>query len=661
MFICRACVRRASLASLGGPAVAAQGVEALLRAASASPRSVATVAVPPEDAIPLRGDPEGRTASSLNYATRKQLEFMSDPFKIAEHVHATLSKGRFEEALLLTRKASKDAKVTVSWNHLIEYQMKCLRLNAAIKLFNEVCGCLFDHPGAATGMANMAVVQMKKRGQLPNAQTYTVIFKGCAQSPHAKLGVAEATRIYYSMLNSDRIKPNTIHMNAVLQVCAKAGDIESLFNIVNTTNDTIRAPSNLTYTTILNALRANTVRPYTRPGDAGDVHPRLEETQSSIQRAKAVWEDAISRWRKGQITIDEELVCAMGRILLLGSFKDNDDVLSLIEQTMNIPRLDKPELASPAGQKSPDGTAAPAGPAATTANKSFKSVQLSHALFAHPGRNSLSLILTSLGATRKTSLAIRYWDLFTSKHGIEPDSENWYRMLRVLRTGHASEKTAELLQRMPPRLMEPKTFQLAMATCVSDNLNDHAFANAGKILDVMMKNLTPPDPQTLRQYLRVAMANHRKFRVQAEGGDVEGSKFAFGRQIMRAVDRLWEPLRLVRNSLSYPETPTSSPEEAWGQQYNERREVIALSRRITAALDKVITEGMASPEDLKMLKTRRNVLSRSITRFYEMREEMEPNLKPKNGRKSVQAKKAGDLRLLDKKAFRRELKESEDI
>ena len=68
----------------------------------------------------------------------KHLQHLKDPFKIAEHVLRTLEKGRFEEAALLTRKASRDTKVTVSWNHLIDYQMRNQRLNSALKLYNEV-------------------------------------------------------------------------------------------------------------------------------------------------------------------------------------------------------------------------------------------------------------------------------------------------------------------------------------------------------------------------------------------------------------------------------------------------------------------------------------------------------------------------------------------
>jgi pentatricopeptide repeat protein len=74
----------------------------------------------------------------LQAAVKKQLSLAQDPFHIAQHVSKALERGSFDEALLLTRTASRNKKVEVSWNHLIDYQMKNRRLHAAVKLYNEV-------------------------------------------------------------------------------------------------------------------------------------------------------------------------------------------------------------------------------------------------------------------------------------------------------------------------------------------------------------------------------------------------------------------------------------------------------------------------------------------------------------------------------------------
>ena len=74
----------------------------------------------------------------LEWVVKKHLEHLQDPYHIAQHVSKALAKGSYDEALLMTRIASRDGKVEVSWNHLIDYQMKNKRLHAAIKVYNEV-------------------------------------------------------------------------------------------------------------------------------------------------------------------------------------------------------------------------------------------------------------------------------------------------------------------------------------------------------------------------------------------------------------------------------------------------------------------------------------------------------------------------------------------
>lgn len=64
---------------------------------------------------------------------------MKDPLQLADFVRKTLRKDDFENAETLVRVASKDVQCTVSWNHLIDWQLSKGRMNAAIKTYNEVC------------------------------------------------------------------------------------------------------------------------------------------------------------------------------------------------------------------------------------------------------------------------------------------------------------------------------------------------------------------------------------------------------------------------------------------------------------------------------------------------------------------------------------------
>jgi len=468
---------------------------------------------------------------------------------------------------------------------------------------------------------------MKKRSQLPDARTYTILFRGCANSIHSKLAVSEAVRIYHTMLTNERLKPNTIHLNAVLEACANAGDVDTMFSILHTVTSGTRSPDNRTYTIVLNALRPK--RDMARRSDLTDEET-AEINKASIQKARTIWEAVIADWRKAQIFIDEELVCTMGRILITGDYHANNSVLPLLEQTMKLPRLDQAEaeLPPPAGKsKGEDADAqgqavVPAEPRATTP-----------AGYAIPGNNTLSLILTALMATRKTTLGPKYWTLLTKKYGVRPDAENYHRMLKLLRAGKASTKTAEVIGHMPPKFMAGKTFRIALSTCVGDNLNRNAFRNATSIFDAMVANLRYPDAHAMRLYIQAARANYGPFQTPSPSSasasasarstsDPDG-RLGLGRQIVAALDRMWQPFRIVAGAFSYPSRASRSDKEEWDHFAAERREAIAVARRMVAAMDTVVTEGMATPEIIKVMRTRRNILNRHVTRFYEKEEKME--------------------------------------
>ena len=615
MFTCRACARRVT-ATLLRPGVAADlALRPSPRLLSTTPnlRQQATVFAELEEAqdepVPQteQAEKKDKPSQNLDWVVRKHLEYMKDPFKIAAHVKHTLGKNRYDEALALTREASKNAQCVVSWNHLIGYQMEQQRLHAAIKLFNEV-----SFPWSMGVLCRlMDYLQMKKRAQMPNAQTYTIIFRGCAKSLHPKLAVSEAIKLYHSMTKSSRLEPNTIHLNAVMQVCARAEDLASMFSILETADKPVRSPNGQTYTIVLNALREQSAKPRL-PGGVDDEEIVKRNRLQAVSRAKVVWDEVTSRWRKGQIIIDEELACAMGRVLLNGDHRDLDSILSLVEQTMNISRIDKDQIVpQQTGKKLQDNTYG----------------------YVVPGRNALSLVMKALARLRRSNLAPKYWQVFTEDYRIIPDADNWFSYLGVCAKAGASAKAAEIIQMMPMELLTPKTYRLAFKVCVKDNLNVHAFDNANMIFDEMARTLKSPDCESLKLYLQAALGNHRKFKLLEETGDPSGSKFARGEQIVQALDRLWEPLKLAQNALAYPDINTRSPEEEWARTYDDRAQLIGLSRMIVAAIDKLLSEGMVSPELIKVLKTRRNILNRQVARHYEKYHAMKGKSKGKEEQK----------------------------
>ncbi|CAK7221041.1 hypothetical protein SCUCBS95973_004361 [Sporothrix curviconia] len=614
----------------------------------------------------------------LEWLAKQRLRFLKDAYTIGEAVAAMLQKdGKYEEALQLTRMASKNHKVVVAWNYLIDYQLHQQKLSGAMSLFNE----------------------MKKRAQFPNAQTYTIIFRGCAASRFPSQAVYHATRIYYAMLTSERIKPTTIHMNAVLTVCSRAGDLDSMFSIVSTADEHGRLPDNLTYTIVLTGLRLATAKPGQQPDykstDGEDqVHVDKESPEVSIRRARALWEEVIKRWRQGNLIVDEELVCAMGRLLRLGSYQDIGDILSLVQQTMGIQRPDMPaepligapkaafttvnatgvEEAERVAEKEteekieagPDAaektvaTAAAEPPIAPVETKptapvlpsshvsQFDAVpgiaslgvrsNSSRTMYAKPGANTLSLVLIALATLRNMSLVSYYWKTFTGPpYNIVPDADNWHQLTRVLRRSHASTEVVEYLTAMPGEYMSSLTFQTALATCMADSLNEHAFANAGKLLDLMKKRLIEPDIQTMLLYIQTAQARNRYYRrklKEAAGNPMacQTATLDFGRELVRALERLWDPMRLASNAVGFAEhwqTPAMVPAglgtTTSGEVYTKRGELAKLARKMAGVADMVITETMADEATIKELRVSRSLLNRQIARFYGKREGGSPN------------------------------------
>ncbi|KAK8026625.1 hypothetical protein PG991_003681 [Apiospora marii] len=642
MFTCRACTRRL-LTAVVDHALSAEPTHNALRRSIVSTttaqqtRGYAVAASAPAVERAIRGEdepaeepspPNSKDAKALEWSVNKQLEYLSDPFHIANQVQAILNKDRFDEAKMMVLKASKGKNVAVSWNHLIDYEMRHQKLHSAMKLFNE----------------------MKKRAQMPTAQTYTIIFRGCAQSDHKKLAVAEAVKLYNNMLKGDRIKPNTQHFNSLLQVCARAGDIETMFTIVQSSNRTLRAPDAFTYTTILNALRAKLEVDPRKQRPKGEKERELQEaTGQTIQRAKAIWEEVLAKWRAADLVIDEQLVCAMARILLLGPSVDNKAVLALVEQTMGIPRgeeelvkmvreahLVPPEVDA---RQRPFKSRMALQPRKPAGGKGAK--PLTSTLHAKPGNNTLSAVLTALQQTAKTSLVPRYWDVFTRRFGVSPDALNWHHLMRSLRYGHNSSKVAEYLWIMPKAFMSGATFRIAMNACLRDNLNQHAFHNGSQVLDVMLTSLRAPDAHVMRIYLQLAHAVKRPFEDMAKKGDPQAAKLAFGKQLETALANLWEPYCMATKQFtplapapaaaaagasSIPAKTAGSDvgREMWKLHATARGEIAALARKMIAAYDRLIFGDLATADTIAKLKPRRNQINAFVVKYFEDREKYEP-------------------------------------
>ncbi|KAI9764715.1 MAG: hypothetical protein M1840_008107 [Geoglossum simile] len=513
MFACRACVQRC-LRAVVADSIALQPARRF-RSGYSTASEVARLPARGGDGVPLGGyhqtskiqDPV--VSPREGFILRAELKYLSDPLALADRIRALLNAGHYIKAISLVRTASKDMKCTVGWNCVLDGLLREGKVKIALKLYNE----------------------MKKRSQVPDAHTYTHLLRALADNTRYPLALGKALAIYHSMyaLNS-RVKPTIIHTNAVLKVCARAGDMDSLWGIAAKLPDSgMGAPDTVTWTTILNALRHH-ASTSAGPGESvGEVERR--QTQAILE-GRRIWDDIVGRWRRGNLWIDERLVGAMGRLLLIGSRPmDWDDVLSLVRQTSAVPRL-RPKLGvkaqplSPVAQLSVSPEEQPAsdeesgelipggefeslvrpGHGGPAENKSDKPAPFA---FASVGQETLSLVLEACIKLRAKQRAVEYWSLLTSKesYGVRPDQGNFNAYLRLLRVMRSSGEALRVVEfDMPDAGVEigGREYFLAMSVCARDKLSSNSFDHATRILDLMVKNLRTIDLGVMALYIDIA-------------------------------------------------------------------------------------------------------------------------------------------------------------
>ena len=383
---------------------------------------------------------------------------------------------------------------------------------------------------------------MKKRAQSPDAHTFTTLFRGFSWHPKFSLSVSRALSIYHSMFaDSSPVKPSIIHTNAVLKVCALAGDMDALLGVAaRLPTRGSGAPNNLTYTTILNAIRSEAWESI--KGEKMDTAKREKQVRAVMQ-GRRLWEDIRERWMKGDLFLDEELVCAMGRLMLIANDEQNcDDILSLLEQTMALPRQvprqresgrrgpvrslqeiegsELPSLHEMAPVSSEDaiesnGATKPESDPFTPLRKGLPKTQG----VVQPGCNTLSLVLEACVRVRIVRAAQNYWGLLTDPSGpykINPDTENYHMYLRLLRLQRASKMAVGLIEEMhqgalgPDIKLQIKTFRLGLACCVRDKMNKNSILHATKLVRLMSDTLEYPDARALGMYVNLGLSQESR-------------------------------------------------------------------------------------------------------------------------------------------------------
>ncbi|KAK0385770.1 hypothetical protein NLU13_6947 [Sarocladium strictum] len=658
---CTACMRRIVLAPLAARALSETTFLASTRAINTR-RAASTKAIQAKDFEETFGskpmteeekesrERESKEKLAKQYARRK-LSRIDDPFHIGQAVTAALREGKFEGALLLTEKASRTMNVVVSWNALIEHQLGKGEIKTALKTFNN----------------------MKKRGQMPNVQTFTIIFGGLLNSTNKQLAVAEAVKHYNMLLQDIRLEANIVHTNAVLRLCSQAHDLDQMLLVASSLDNKTRAPDATTYTILLDGIRHKVLAEVKNMEPAESARYRKQ----MADKAMVLWSEVTRKWKAGRLIVDEKLIVSMARTYPFQEERDtkpeDSKILDLLSEMMGIPNyakfpdwnktqaeLRKAEQVEEADRKKSSK--------ALAASKSRSGVQV------QPGTRTLGLILEVLGlAARRATLAIKYWNKLVDGFGIRPDQDNYFRMILLLKQTKSSAHIVWLLKNSERSILNAGHFSVALKACINDNVNMNAVRNAQEVLE-RATEILPPDHEELmkfhRMYLRVALVSHHAFRQQAMRGKDEAAVKAYGRQIFSALEYLGKPFQKLHQQWFEAAPGSSISDEAsanlsketskWqpsskkpnkvhrraplsqGQVRNGQREVIALARNMYAAYNKLMLEKMLPGAELAAVRRKAASLNREIQSFYKDRAEHEPNL-PEQDPDSTPARRRGRL------------------
>lgn len=555
----------------------------------------------------IRNDLDAPTSRKLERDLSQELRYLKDPLKLAGHVRFTLRSNELAKALALVRMASKDMECTVSWNHIIDWLMARRDVKAAFRIYNE----------------------MKKRAQFPDSHTVLLLLRGLSNPPVHSTDVGQALALYHAMsAPNSKVKRTIIHTNAALKVCARAHDMDSLWSIASRIPERgAGSADNLTFTTILNAIRENAVNDH-NVIDVSEEQKRRNR-EEAVAEGKRIWEDITGKWRTGDVQVDEELVCAMGRLMLIGSRPtDWDDVLSLVEQTMDIPRL-APRLGTETrtaehlkdihviqqhrGELEDADGFVPTNPVGQFDLAKIRRGKSDSAIFAKTSNNTLSVVVEACQKMVAPKIAFDYWHLLTESYNITPDIDNYNMFLRLLRQSRASGKAVELIRPLTvkdiPAIQKPqrKTFRIAMSTCVRDKNNHNVMSHAESILDFMERSIADIDPKTLVMYLDLALHKNS------------------GPTIVSAFERLSPHITNLKSLLAYGNTSNGTLTGS------DVQDALLLIKTAIGTIDALMNQGMVPREDYSVWAQRRGKLAAFLTRRFtiERKQKTKADLEPK--------------------------------
>ncbi|KAK7617885.1 hypothetical protein IWX50DRAFT_309381 [Phyllosticta citricarpa] len=520
---------------------------------------------------------------------KKELAWVGDDSKkFADYVLKQLKNGQEVKALTSLREMSPKRDCVVGWNHIINHFMRKGFDKLALKAFNE----------------------MKKRGQKPDYYTYSLVLIGISNNMDKPQALTNAMAVYYSMSapNSPK-KPTILHTNLFLKVCAKAKAFDQLWAVAGQIPDSgPSAADGATYSIILNALKDESMRPI----EGESVEDSQRRRDQAITDSRKIWADIVSKWRAQDLTIDEGVVLSMAKILLGGSRpRDHDDLFSLVEQTMGIPRM-TPRISSEPDPLQMKPTAAFNVPLSgkplhnIAPGHEFDSLSPPRAVggwtepkdFVKPSNITLTLLMEACLKTMSKQGADNYWNILTSPdtYDIEPDEPSIRAYLRVHRVFRSSADALQLVQTHfvdGNQRITHAIFRIAMSACARDSRNKKSVEYATQLIEWMERMLPDVDMSTVSMYLSRVLDSQ-------DGADV-----------LKAFERVEPMYRNVRSMLSYGKFNGSRMDES------EREAAYDMMKRMVSCCDRLINKAEAPRELWSELGKKKSEITAFLTRAFD--------------------------------------------
>lgn len=351
------------------------------------------------------------------------------------------------------------------------------------------------------------------------------------------------------------------------------------------------APNTLTYTTLLNGIYWN----YSKGSDVED--------------GRRVWAGVLSRWSRGQLWIDEDLACAMGRVLLKGEREEDwKEVFTVVEQVFGIKSLVAqlpPEEVTEDSIYVGNSNRLAQHPATASAiistqgpiqvsdvEQLFTPIVASHNHLRDPasstrplpGNSTLSLILQACTELKYDTTAFKYWTTLTNPpFSIIPDLENYHDLLRILRRFRSGPEALNVVESMRVR-PTAKTIYIALSACKRSGRSQN-FLSAEKLLSIMFSDhhLLPVDVKIWIMFLQCATKSEDPAHIKQalrridEEFDMR-SELISRRETPYYLDRALELLRAMISAVDILLHDGMKTSARWGHgertYFEERRKVL---------------------------------------------------------------------------------------